>query len=90
MQRLSAALRGTIGFYLRDALQEGNAEAVACLPVPRAWVFSCFLLIFAWWPPLLLLFIVKQCLIYTSTFVFLRTIMSFIQKLYVLRILWSY
>jgi hypothetical protein len=27
---------------------------VACLPVPRAKVFSCFLL-FAWWPPLLFL-----------------------------------
>jgi hypothetical protein len=36
MQRLSAALRGTLGSYLRDALQEGIADAVACLPVPRA------------------------------------------------------
>jgi hypothetical protein len=36
MQRLYAALHGTLGFYLRDALQEGNADAVACLPVPRA------------------------------------------------------
>jgi hypothetical protein len=36
MQRLSAALHGTMGSYLRDALQEGSADAVACLPVPRA------------------------------------------------------
>jgi NAD-specific glutamate dehydrogenase len=36
MQRLLAALHGTLGSYLRDALQEGNADAVACLPVPRA------------------------------------------------------
>jgi hypothetical protein len=39
---------------IRDAyLQEGSADAVACLPVPRAQVFSSFLL-FAWW--LMLLF----------------------------------
>jgi hypothetical protein len=42
MQRLSAALRGTLGSYLRDALQEGNADAVACLPVPWAQVFPLF------------------------------------------------
>jgi hypothetical protein len=36
MQRLSAALHGTLGSYLSDALQEGSADAVACLPVPRA------------------------------------------------------
>jgi hypothetical protein len=36
MQRLSAALHGTLGSYLRDALHEGSADAVACLPVPRA------------------------------------------------------
>jgi hypothetical protein len=54
MQRLSAALHGTLGSYLHDALQEGSADAVACLLVPRAQVFSSFLL-FAWWPPLLFL-----------------------------------
>jgi hypothetical protein len=43
MQRLSAALHGTLGSYLRDAFQEGTAGAVACLPVPRAKVFSSFL-----------------------------------------------
>jgi hypothetical protein len=43
MQRFSSTLRGTLGSYLRDALQEGSADAVACLPVPRAHVFSCFL-----------------------------------------------
>jgi hypothetical protein len=36
MQRLFAALHGTLGSYLRDALQEGNVNAVACLPIPRA------------------------------------------------------
>jgi hypothetical protein len=36
MQRLSAALHGTLGSYLRDALQEGSADVVVCLPVPRA------------------------------------------------------
>jgi hypothetical protein len=36
MQRLLAALHGFWGSYLRDALQEGSADAVACLPVPRA------------------------------------------------------
>jgi hypothetical protein len=36
MQGLSPALHGTMGFYLRDAFQEGSADAVACLPVPRA------------------------------------------------------
>jgi hypothetical protein len=35
MHRLSAAFRGTLGSYLRDAFQEGSADAVACL-VPRA------------------------------------------------------
>jgi hypothetical protein len=36
MQRLSAALHGNLGSYLRDALQEGSTDPVACLPVPRA------------------------------------------------------
>jgi hypothetical protein len=36
MQRLSAALHGTMGSYLRDAFHEGSADAVACLPLPRA------------------------------------------------------
>jgi hypothetical protein len=57
MQRLSAARHRILGSYLRDALQEGGADAVACLPVPR--VFSSFLL-FAWWPPLL--FLLKKLL----------------------------
>jgi hypothetical protein len=54
MRRLSAALHGSLGSYVRDALLEGSADAVACLPVPRAQVFTSFLL-FAWWPPLLFL-----------------------------------
>jgi hypothetical protein len=36
MQRLFVALHGTLGSYLRDALKEGSADAVACLHVPRA------------------------------------------------------
>jgi hypothetical protein len=36
MQRLYAALHGTLGSYLRDALQEVSADTVACLAVPRA------------------------------------------------------
>jgi hypothetical protein len=36
MQRLSAALHGTLGSYLRDALHEGSVDVVACLLVPRA------------------------------------------------------
>jgi hypothetical protein len=36
MHRLSTALHGTLGANLRDAFQEGSADAVACLPVPRA------------------------------------------------------
>jgi hypothetical protein len=32
---LPAALHGTFGSYHRYAFQEGSAEAVACLPVPR-------------------------------------------------------
>jgi hypothetical protein len=36
MQRLYSTLHGTLDSYLRDALQEGSADAPACLPVPRA------------------------------------------------------
>ena len=61
IQRLSNALHGTLGSYLRDTFQEGNADADACLPIPRAYVFSSFLL-FAWWPPLL--FLVRNCFYY--------------------------
>jgi hypothetical protein len=39
-----AALHGNVGSYLRDTLQEGSADAVAGLPVPRAYVFPSFLL----------------------------------------------
>jgi hypothetical protein len=35
MQRIFIALHGTLGSYLRHALQEGNADAVAFLPIPR-------------------------------------------------------
>jgi hypothetical protein len=31
MKRLSATLHGTLSSYLRDALQEGSADVVACL-----------------------------------------------------------
>jgi hypothetical protein len=30
LQRLPGALQGTLGSYIRDALQEGSANAVAC------------------------------------------------------------
>jgi hypothetical protein len=62
MQRLisTTALHGTLGSYCPDdALQEGSADAVACLPVPRALVLfpggllgpcSCSLVV-AWWSP---------------------------------------
>jgi NAD-specific glutamate dehydrogenase len=36
MQRLSGALHGNLRSFLRDALQEGSADAVVCLPVPPA------------------------------------------------------
>jgi hypothetical protein len=36
MDGLLAAVHGTFGSYLRDALQEGSADAVASLNVPRA------------------------------------------------------
>jgi hypothetical protein len=36
MQRLFATLHGTLGSYLRDAFQEGSADAVACPLVSRA------------------------------------------------------
>jgi hypothetical protein len=36
VQRLFIALHGTLRSLLRDALQEGSAEAVACMHVPRA------------------------------------------------------
>jgi hypothetical protein len=57
MQRLSAVFHGTLGSYLRDALHEGSADAMACLPALRAWVFPSFLL-FAWW--LMLLFLAMK------------------------------
>jgi hypothetical protein len=51
MQRLLAALHGTLGSYLHDALHVGRASAEALLQVHRASVFSSFLLL-AWWSPL--------------------------------------
>jgi hypothetical protein len=54
-QRLSADVHGTLGSYLRDAVQEGRADAVARLPIPRA--FSSFLLFASW---LMLLFLVRN------------------------------
>jgi hypothetical protein len=50
LQKSLAEVIEVLGSYLRDAFQEGSADAVACLPVPRAG-FSSFLL-FAWWRPL--------------------------------------
>jgi hypothetical protein len=36
MQRLSVILYSTLASYLRDALHDGGANVVACLPAPRA------------------------------------------------------
>jgi hypothetical protein len=36
MQRFFASLHGALGSYLRDALNEGSVDAMACLHVPRA------------------------------------------------------
>jgi hypothetical protein len=36
MQRLLAALHGTLDSYIRDALHEGSANVLACLLIPRA------------------------------------------------------
>jgi hypothetical protein len=36
LQRLFTALLVTLGIYLRDALQEGGVDVVACLHAPRA------------------------------------------------------
>jgi hypothetical protein len=51
MQRLSTAFHDALGSYLRDALQEGSANAMTCLPVLRAWVYrvTSSLLVFALW-----------------------------------------
>jgi hypothetical protein len=42
MQHISYAFHGTLGSYLRDALQESSADAVACLPIPRDWACGFF------------------------------------------------
>jgi hypothetical protein len=36
MQRIFAALHGTLGSYLRDTSHEDSVDVVACLLVPRA------------------------------------------------------
>jgi hypothetical protein len=64
MQRLFAALHGTLGSYLRDALQEGSADAVACLPVPHGLRFFSSFLLFAW--RLTLLFLVRKKTVITT------------------------
>jgi hypothetical protein len=35
VERLYADRHGTLDSYLRDVMQEGSADAMACLPVPR-------------------------------------------------------
>jgi hypothetical protein len=54
MRRLYAALRGTLGSYLRDALHEGIDDVVVCLHVPRAMACGALfsLLLFVGWFPL--------------------------------------
>jgi hypothetical protein len=65
MQRIVVDLHGTLGSYLRDALQEGSADAVACLRVARDKVFSSFLL-FAWW--LMLIFFIRKLLVFHGVY----------------------
>jgi hypothetical protein len=65
MQHPSAALHGTLGSYLRDTMQQGSADGVACLPralALRAWVFLLVFLGLRIFPLFLflLLFHVKQ------------------------------
>jgi hypothetical protein len=46
LQRLYAALHGTLASYHHDGLQESSGDAVACLPSPRAKACGGFLSIF--------------------------------------------
>jgi hypothetical protein len=57
LQGLTTNLHGTLGSYLGDALQEGSADVVAYLPVPRALACGVFSssFFFAWWFSLLFL-----------------------------------
>jgi hypothetical protein len=48
MHRHSVALHGTMGFYLRDALEEGGATVVACLHAPRSVTLFFSLDIWFW------------------------------------------
>jgi hypothetical protein len=73
MQRLYATLHGTLGSYFR----EGNADAVACLPVPRAWVcgfFPSLLLLFALWLSLLFFILRTSLLLFYAIKSFMRII----------------
>jgi hypothetical protein len=45
MKRLCDALPATLGSYLRDALQKGSANIVACRSVPRALACGLFSLL---------------------------------------------
>jgi hypothetical protein len=45
-QRLFVVLRGTLGSYLRDAVQEGGAAGVAFLPGPKGSGLCAFFLFF--------------------------------------------
>jgi hypothetical protein len=42
LQRPFDALHGTLGPYLPDALHEGSADGVACLPIPRGKAHGAF------------------------------------------------
>jgi hypothetical protein len=42
IQLLSVILYGTLGSYLRDALEEGGAIVVTCLPAQRAQALCMF------------------------------------------------
>jgi hypothetical protein len=48
MHRLSVVLYGTLGSYVRDALQEGGAAVVGLPPCSEGLRFcACFLFVFA-------------------------------------------
>jgi hypothetical protein len=55
MQRLSAALHGTMGSYLRDALQEISPRRVGMPSCSSGLRFLLFFFFFGWWSPLLFL-----------------------------------
>jgi hypothetical protein len=66
-----AALHGTLGSYVRDALQEGSDQAVACPLVPRAYACGgVSLLVFSLCLVFSTAFSCKEFSIYTKYHIF--------------------